>query len=101
MPPEQCSGRGIDKRSDIYALGCVMYEALAGINPFLADSPMETFAKQFEFTPPPVSGFCPETPIHPELEQCIGKMLAKDPTQRPQSVQEVRAVLHQRDRAVR
>jgi serine/threonine protein kinase len=99
MPPEQCSGKGIDKRTDIYALGSVMYEALAGINPFLADSPMETFARQFELTPTPVSGFCPETPIHPELEQCIAKMLAKDPAQRPQSVQEVRAVLNQRQRA--
>jgi len=95
MPPEQCSGRGIDKRSDIYALGCVMYEALAGINPFNADSPMESFARQFEFTPPPVSGFCPEAPIDPELEQCIAKMLAKNPIQRHQSVQEVWAVLNQ------
>ncbi len=89
MPPEQCAGTNIDKQTDIYALGCVMYEALAGITPFGGESPMQIIAKQFEFTPPPVSVFCPEMTVDPELEQCIAKMLAKNPKKRQECVREI------------
>jgi hypothetical protein len=54
MSPEQCQGHRVDSRADIYALGCVMYEALAGLHPFATDNVFELFRRQINDTPPPL-----------------------------------------------
>jgi DNA-binding NarL/FixJ family response regulator len=92
MPPEQCAGKQPDSRSDIYSLGCIMYEALTGVTAFDSDTAMGTFAKHFELIPPPMSSTCPET-FSSRLEHCVSRMLAKDPANRPQSMEEVMVLL--------
>jgi serine/threonine-protein kinase len=81
MSPEQASGdRELDGRSDQYALGCVLYEMLAGQPPFAGSSPQSTMARQAIEAPPPLSGLRPDVP--PALEQVVNRTLAKDPGDR-------------------
>ncbi len=92
MSPEQCIGTRLDGRSDIYSLGCVLYEALTGVNIFQGLTPMETLVKQCHEVAPPMSSVC-HSPFPPQLEHCVSKMLAKDPLARPQTMEEVTALL--------
>ena len=88
MSPEQCRGAGhTDHRSDIYSLGCVMFEMLSGRPPFVKEGQGELIgAHQFE-PAPPLSMFAPRAPK--ELQRLIADMLTKDVTRRPQSMPEV------------
>ncbi|MBX9688651.1 MAG: protein kinase [Candidatus Obscuribacterales bacterium] len=93
MSPEQCNGRSMDQRSDIYSLGCLMYETLAGVPPLMGDSFVNTVVKHINDAPPPFSKTCPEAQIPSQVEACIMKCLAKDPDERYQSAAEVRQSL--------
>jgi DNA-binding NarL/FixJ family response regulator/tRNA A-37 threonylcarbamoyl transferase component Bud32 len=93
MPPEQCIGKPADARTDIYALGCIIYEALSGVTAFVGDSPMEIFAKQIESTAPVLSSVCPEGCFPPGLDQLVSSMLAKNPDERPQNLRDVKMQL--------
>ena len=54
MSPQQCLGTtAVDARSDIYSLGCVIYEALSGLSPFLAATPLQTILKHLNDHPVP------------------------------------------------
>jgi serine/threonine protein kinase len=70
-----------------------MYEALTGVNIFQGNTAPETFANQFQLVPPPMSSVYPQGLFPPRLEQCVSKMLAKNPADRPQSVRQVMALL--------
>jgi serine/threonine-protein kinase len=92
MSPEQCYGQPLGPLSDIYSLGCIIYESLTGVNIFQGASVMETFAKQCEFVPPPLSDSY-DGSFSPDLELCVSRMLDKDPLKRPQSMAEVKVLL--------
>jgi serine/threonine protein kinase len=92
MSPEQCIGTGVDARSDIYSLGCILYEALTGVNFFEGATAMESLVKQCHVVPPPMSSIYPGL-ISARLDSCVSNMLAKDPAARPQSMEEVMALL--------
>ena len=62
MPPEQASGESVDARSDLYALGVVLYEALCGKNPFEHESAYETLRRVRDPNPPPLRHVNPEIP---------------------------------------
>jgi DNA-binding NarL/FixJ family response regulator len=89
MSPEQCSAEQLTSTSDIYSLGCIMYEALTGVNVFESSNPMATFIKQCQFVPPPLSVTCPSGMFSEQLEDLISRMLAKEPAKRPQSMNQV------------
>src|SRR6202021_1947947 len=78
MSPEQCQGKKPDHRSDIYSLGCVMYEVLCGAPPLLGDSSLNTIYKHVNDLPLPFSHI-KDINIPKELEAIIFKALAKEP----------------------
>ena len=86
MSPEQCSDRKVDARSDIYSLGVLLYEMLAGRPPFDAPSAMALALKQIQEPPPPLREARPEVPG--ALERLVMWALAKDPADRPQTAAE-------------
>jgi DNA-binding NarL/FixJ family response regulator len=93
MSPEQCLGQSLDQRSDIYALGSMMFEALMGLNAFASTSALETFRKHIDYVPPRLSEIDVTNSIPKRLDDCIAKMLEKDCSKRCQSVDEVKQVL--------
>jgi DNA-binding NarL/FixJ family response regulator/tRNA A-37 threonylcarbamoyl transferase component Bud32 len=93
MSPEQCSGTKLDFRSDVFSLGCVMYEAITGEKVFQAQTPFEVFSKQMMETPRCFAEVCPDKEIPAIIEKTIFKAFAKKPCDRFQSIVELRDVL--------
>ena len=92
MSPEQASGsRELDGRSDIYSLGCVLYEMLAGEPPFTGSTAEGVVRQHLVLTPRPVSDLRPSTP--PAVTRTIARALAKAPADRFQSAVEFGAAL--------
>jgi serine/threonine-protein kinase len=87
MPPERVLGRSGDERSDIYALGCLVYALLTGRPPFVADEPVAILHQQVHADPVPLGKAGAHAP--PGLDRLVMRMLAKDPADRPQSAAEV------------
>jgi serine/threonine protein kinase len=90
MSPEQCDGRDVDGRSDVYALGVIMYELATGQLPFSSDDEAKVLAMHRETPPPQPSSV---RPVDPRLEALILRMLAKSPDERPQNMRDLRGEL--------
>ncbi|MEO8876021.1 MAG: serine/threonine-protein kinase [Polyangiaceae bacterium] len=80
MSPEQTLGKEVDRRTDVFAAGVVLYEALVGDRLFHAESQMEILRKITDAPIPPPSSLVPE--ISPELDAVVAKALARDKDQR-------------------
>ncbi|MBX9667833.1 MAG: serine/threonine-protein kinase [Candidatus Obscuribacterales bacterium] len=95
MSPEQCMAKPIDHRSDIYSLGCLMYEALTGRPPLIGGNVYETFHMQTNDRPAPLGDVRPEFKGGTQFEFIIFKCMAKNPRHRYQTMLELRQALEQ------
>jgi eukaryotic-like serine/threonine-protein kinase len=82
MSPEQCTGQPLDARSDIYSVGCVMYESLTGVTAFGGSNNVETMWKQLNEQPSMFKVASPTAKISRHLETITFKCLAKESAQR-------------------
>lgn len=89
MSPEQCLGKPLDKRSDIYSLGCVIYEMLTGLPPFRTESPLQTIMLQIGETAVDMS----KVPASAPLPAIILKCMEKERQDRFETMTEISAVL--------
>ena len=87
MSPEQCKGKPLDGRSDLYSLGVTLYQMLTGRRPFLATTAPGLMLMHQQDDYPPIQSLRSEAP--PELVYAIDRLLAKDPNKRPANAQEL------------
>ena len=90
MSPEQCQGKPLDERSDIYSFGCLMYELFSGVRPFEADTPLGTLYKHLQDNP---QRFAKQVGISSALEEIIFRAMEKSREQRYESFDEIAADL--------
>ncbi|NKS02714.1 Stk1 family PASTA domain-containing Ser/Thr kinase [Rhodococcus hoagii] len=91
LSPEQARGEQVDARSDVYSLGCVLYEVLTGEPPFKGDSPVAVAYQHVREDPKQPSQVNPAVP--PALDSVILKAMSKNPANRYQSAAEMRSDL--------
>ena len=95
MSPEQCRGEAVDHRCDVYSLGCMLFEMIAGDPPFGAGRVRELLAAHKLQPPPSLAASIPGVPAW--LADLVARMLAKQADERPQSMREVVAALACKD----
>lgn len=93
IAPEQALGEPVAPRSDLYALGAILYECLVGSPPFRADTPIAIVMKQIHEAPPPLRSVKADVQVPPDLEALVFQLLRKRPADRPATAEEVGAVL--------
>ncbi len=93
MSPEHCLGRDLDARSDIYSMGCVMYEALTGKLPFEGATVYEIFFKQLNQRPAGLASVISNPKACSSMETIIGACLSKNPSRRYESMSLLKAHL--------
>ncbi|MBI2566455.1 MAG: protein kinase [Candidatus Schekmanbacteria bacterium] len=91
MAPEQIRGDLVDARADLYALGCLCYELMAGRPPFAAQTVRELLQMHLHAPPLPVSVYAPA--VDPDIDELLLRLLRKDPGDRPGHADDVGAVL--------
>jgi serine/threonine-protein kinase len=87
LSPEAAMGQDVDPRTDIFAVGIILWELLAGRRLFLGDTDFQTVKKVQQAVVPSISGLNPKVP--PDLERIVGKALARDPNMRYRTAREL------------
>jgi serine/threonine-protein kinase len=91
LSPEQARGEGVDARSDVYSVGCLLYELVTGTPPFTGDSPVAVAYQHVREDPKLPSSLNPRVPA--ELDAILLKAMSKNPANRYQSAAEMRSDL--------
>ncbi|HVW29786.1 MAG TPA: protein kinase [Polyangiaceae bacterium] len=89
MPPEQALGQNVDARADLYSLGVIIYEMLAGRRPFVADSQVGVLGQQLSRSAPPVSKRAPGVYIPPSIDAFVKKMIQREASRRFQTADQI------------
>lgn len=87
IAPEVVAGQSIDRRSDIYAVGCILFELLSGRTPFSGSNPLEVALQHTKASAPSLRTVCPDVPI--SLALVVAQAMMRDPEQRFQDVNEL------------
>jgi serine/threonine-protein kinase len=95
LSPEQCMGRTLDARSDIYSLGCVMYETLSGLPPHIGENLLDTLQKHIADAAIPLRQARDGLDIPQDLDDVVLKTLEKEPANRMQSARDLKQALEQ------
>ena len=93
MSPEQATGGHVDYRSDLYSMGVILYELLAGLHPFQGGTPSVMMHQHVHEQPVPVRIMAPDVEIPVPVERLLNRLLAKRPGDRPRGVPEVTSEL--------
>jgi len=99
MAPEQAAGKPADERSDLYAIGVLLYEALTGSIPFTADEPASILYMHVHEAPKPLRSLNPDIP--PEMERLVLQLMEKKPSQRPANARVLKQLIAQVRRSLR
>ena len=94
MSPEQAQGERCDLRTDLYSLGVIAYEMLAGQRPFGGESPLSLLIKHLQSEPPRFDTLTPPARVGPALQAFVDRALAKSRDDRFQSADEMRAAVN-------
>lgn len=90
MSPEQCMGKKLDQRSDIYSLGCIIYESVAGVPPHRGDTMLDTIFKHLNESAKPLSEVRTDIVFPEAFEDLVMQLLATQAEDRIQSISEVK-----------
>jgi serine/threonine protein kinase len=101
MAPEQALGQEVDARADLYALGIMLYEMLAGRRPFESDNPVTLLGMQVTKAPPPFDEINPDLHIPPDLEALVMELIEKEAARRPTDARQVLDALEQLEATMR
>ena len=100
LTPEHCLGHVVDERSDLFALGCLLYRMLTGVHPFFREGQLDV--QMLLEKPPPAlrAGVAPDLQLAPELVELVERLLQKHSRDRPSNPRIVRQVLRQVSRTI-
>lgn len=93
MSPEQLKGLEVDARSDVYSVGCMMYETLTGVRLFQGENELETMSKKLEGEFPRLCEALPDLDFPEALEMIVAKSIAERPDDRYQSIDDLKSAL--------